>query len=252
MLKKRIIVCLDVKNNMVVKGVRFEHLNELGNPVMMAEKYVMEGADELVFLDITASQENRSVRFSWVKEVAGVLNIPFTVGGGVASLKDAEELMQSGADKISVNTAALRRPYLIKELSDTFGAQSVVVAVDVRKENDGSMYVYSHGGKQRTTYLMDEWLKTAQDAGAGEFLITAIHTDGTGMGFDLELYQKTDTLVAVPVIASGGAGTTGHFMELFQKTNVSGALAAGIFHRNEISIKQIKNVLLQHNIPVRI
>ncbi|MCX8081247.1 MAG: imidazole glycerol phosphate synthase cyclase subunit, partial [Bacteroidia bacterium] len=189
MLKRRIVVCLDVMNNRVVKGVNFEGLKDLGVPAEMAEHYAKRGADELVFLDISATLENRHTRFSWIKEVAEVLDIPFTVGGGIASVQDAEALLMYGADKISVNSAALQNPELIRMLSSKLGSQSVVVAVDTLKEINDYM-VYSHGGKKPTGKSLEYWLKEAQELGAGEFLITAIHADGTNLGFDIDLYQK--------------------------------------------------------------
>jgi cyclase len=251
MLKKRLIVCLDVKDNKVVKGTQFKDLVELGNPAELAAAYAIEGADELVFLDITASEENRRTRFRWVEEVASRIDIPFTVGGGVRSWEDAELLLQSGADKVSVNTAAIERPDLINELVGKTGSQSVVVAVDVKKEKNDSYRVYTHGGKVLSGKDFFDWLKEAQSRGAGEFLITAIHADGTGDGFDIELYTKCSETCQIPIIASGGAGKMEHFIELFQKTKVNAALAAGIFHRKEISLSELKEVLCKNLINIR-
>jgi cyclase len=251
MLKKRIIVCLDVKDNKVVKGTQFKDLVELGNPAELAAAYAIEGADELVFLDITASEDNRRTRFRWVEDVASRIDIPFTVGGGIRSWNDAELLLKSGADKVSVNTAAIENPELINELADKAGSQSVVVAVDVKKESGGSYIIYTHGGKFPSNKNFFRWLKEAQERGAGEFLITAIHADGTGKGFDLELYIKCSEVCQIPIIASGGAGKTEHFIDLFQKTKLNAALAAGIFHRKEISISVLKEALRRNLINIR-
>lgn len=251
MLKKRMVVCLDVKENKVVKGTQFRDLVELGNPSDLAERYAKEGADELVFLDITASNENRKTRFRWVEEVASRIDIPFTVGGGIRSWEDADILLQSGADKVSVNTAAIERPDLINELAGKSGSQSVVVAVDVKKEHHDFYRIYTHGGKCPSDVDFFDWLKEAQSRGAGEFLITAIHADGTGTGFDIDLYIKCSSICHIPIIASGGAGKTGHFIELFQKTKVNAALAAGIFHRKEISLAELKESLSKNLIHIR-
>jgi cyclase len=251
MLKKRIIVCLDVKENRIVKGVHFENLVDMGEPVEKAVEYARMGADEIVFLDITASLEDRKTRFSWVEKVAEQLYIPFSVGGGISSVEQARELLQTGADKISVNTAALLRPDLIKELSEAIGTQSVVVAVDVKKEHQRYM-VYSHGGKKSTGIELTEWLKLCRENGAGEILLTSIDADGTRKGFDIELYRIAADIVQIPLIASGGAGTAEHFVELFTKTRAQGALAAGIFHDGTLRIPELKQTHKKHNIPVRL
>lgn len=252
MLKKRIIVCLDIKENRVVKGVNFEQLVELGDPVLLAKNYAEQGADELVFLDITASIENRSTRFQWVRKVAEVLNIPFTVGGGVRNYQDAWQLLLNGADKISINTAAVENPYLIRELSEKIGSQSVVVAIDVKRDDNGQYKVFTHGGKRPTDINLVDWMIKAQELGCGEFLITGIHADGTNNGFDIELYKLACEYSEVPIIASGGAGDKHHFLEVFRNTCVDAALAAGIFHRGELKIKDLKSYLHQNNINVRL
>ncbi len=252
MLKKRIIVCLDIRENRVVKGVQFEQLIELGDPVLLAKSYAEQGADELVFLDVTASLENRSTRFQWVREVAEVINIPFTVGGGIKNYQDAWQLLLNGADKISVNTAAVKNPYLIKELSEKIGSQSVVVAIDVKKDDSGQYKVFTHGGKRPTDINLIDWMIQAQKLGCGEFLITGIHADGMNNGFDIELYQLACKYSDVPIIASGGAGNKRHFLEIFRYTCVDAALAAGIFHRGELKIRDLKLYLLQNNINVRL
>ena len=252
MLKKRIIVCLDVRDNKVVKGTQFKNLVVLGGPSELAAKYAADGADELVFLDITASEENRKTRYRWVEEVASRIDIPFTVGGGVKTLEDANLLLHSGADKISVNTAAVQNPVLIEEIAGKAGSQSVVVAVDVKRNVDGTYEIYTHGGKKPSHKTFFEWIGEAEKRGAGEFLITAIQADGTKNGFDIDLYIKCSENCHIPIVASGGAGKTAHFINLFKKTSVNAALAAGIFHRNEITVSDLKYKLKLNQIPVRI
>ncbi len=239
---KRIIPCLDIQNGRTVKGVNFESIRDAGDPVELARFYAAQGADELVLLDISATNEKRSTFIPVVKAVAEQVNIPFTVGGGISSVENARILLRSGADKIAVNSSAVKRPELITELADQFGKQCVVVAVDIRKVNSG-WTVHTHGGKNDTGIDAFEWIMEVVSLGAGELLITSMDGDGTKDGFALDFYQKLQKLVSLPVIASGGAGTIAHFEELFTQTNVTGGLAASIFHFGEISIPELKNEL---------
>lgn len=250
MLKKRIIPCLDVKAGRVVKGVHFEQLKDSGDPVELGYQYAEQGADELVFLDITATQDNRKTQLEWVKKVAQKIHIPFTVGGGISTLSDAAAIIESGADKISINSAAVKNPDLITEIAKRFGSQCVVVAIDTQRV-DKLNKVFIAGGKVETSYLTEDWCKKVQDLGAGEILLTSIDHDGVKKGFAIELLTDVAKKVSIPVIASGGAGVKEHFLEVFQKTNVSAALAASVFHYQTISIPELKLYLLQHSIPVR-
>lgn len=239
---KRIIPCLDIQNGRTVKGVNFEAIRDAGDPVELARFYAGQGADELVLLDISATNEKRSTFIPVVKAVAEQVNIPFTVGGGISSVENARTLLRSGADKIAVNSSAVKRPELITELADQFGKQCVVAAVDIRKVNSG-WTVHTHGGKNNTGIEAFEWIMKVVSLGAGELLITSMDGDGTKDGFALDFYRKLQELVSVPVIASGGAGTVAHFEELFIQTNVTGGLAASIFHFGEITIPELKTEL---------
>lgn len=251
MLTKRIIPCLDVKNGRTVKGVNFKSLRDAGNPVALAKIYADQGADELVFLDITATLDKRKTMHHWVSEVALTLNIPFTVGGGISSIQDVEALLKLGADKISINSAAVKNPKLISELSTNFGNQCIVVAADA-KEINGIWYIYLNGGTLKTDWLMRDWVQEAEQRGAGEILFTAMNNDGTKKGFALEALQMVNQLINIPVIASGGAGTMAHFKDAFLVGQADAALAASVFHFGEISIPDLKQYLSKQNIPIRL
>jgi cyclase len=247
---KRVIPCLDVKDGRVVKGVQFKHLRDLGHPVDLARRYDAEGADELVFLDIAASLENRGTREAWVREVAHELSIPFTVGGGVSSVTDARSLLRSGADKVAVNTAAALRPALVSELADAFGRQCVVVAVDVKRDEALGWRVFLKGGTDPTDRAALDWLWELNDLGAGEILLTSMDRDGTGEGFDLPLIEKASEL-PIPLIASGGAGREIHFLETLE-CGADAVLAATLFHEGILPIPQLKAYLAQNDLSVRI
>jgi len=251
LLTKRIIPCLDIKDGRTVKGINFEHIRDAGDPVELAMLYSLQGADELVFLDITATVEKRKTMVELVKRIAFHINIPFTVGGGISSVDDVAVLLQNGADKISVNTAAYINPALINKLSNAFGSQCVVLAIDTKKEADGEWYVYLNGGRTKTGTKATDWAKQAVDAGAGEILLTSMNNDGTKNGFALDITATLSGALPVPVIASGGAGTLVHFKEVFETANADAALAAGIFHFREIEIPRLKQYLYQQKIPVR-
>lgn len=250
MLKKRIIPCLDIKNGRTVKGINFKELRDAGDPVELAKRYEAEGADELVFLDISATQERRATLIPLVEELASLLSIPFTVGGGITSVQDVSKLLKAGADKVSINSAAVKNPELLKVLSKAFGSQCIVLAID-SKEVDGNDIVFIHGGKIPTPLNTINWAKQCVALGAGELLITSMDYDGTKNGFDIRLLSEITQAVQVPIIASGGAGTIAHFSEVFQKTKATGALAASIFHFNEISISDLKKELINNEIPIR-
>ena len=250
MLKKRIIPCLDIKEGRTVKGVNFEGLRDAGDPVELAKIYSESGADELVFLDITATLEKRDTLVDLVKRVAEQVNIPFTVGGGIRSVEDAHRLLKNGADKISVNSSAVKRPELLNELSAQFGNQCVVLAVDARPVN-GVWKVFVNGGKVETELNLLDWVKEGVERGAGEILFTSMDHDGTKNGFALKALEAVCQAVNVPVIASGGCGSVGHFIDVFQKTSVDAALAASVFHFGEIEILELKHTLKQHNIAIR-
>ncbi|HEX4887583.1 MAG TPA: imidazole glycerol phosphate synthase subunit HisF [Luteibaculaceae bacterium] len=250
MLTKRIIPCLDIKNGTTVKGVNFVGLREMGDPVELAKRYSDEGADELVFLDITATVENRGTMVEWVGRVAHVINIPFTVGGGISSVEDAKRLLDAGADKISVNSAAYKRPELLSELESQFGKQCVVLAIDTNFEQ-GDWFVYLSGGRIKTETRCMDWAIQGEKLGAGEILLTSMTADGTRAGFALDITGKLASTLNIPVIASGGAGTTEHFVELFEKTKADAALAASIFHENTVPLQEVKSKLRLHQIPVR-
>lgn len=273
-LAKRIIPCLDVNNGRVVKGINFKEVKDAGEPVEFAKKYSHQGADELVFLDITASEQKRDIIKNVVRNVAKVIDIPFTVGGGIKKLEDARDILLSGADKVSINTSAVKNPKLITELMSIFGKQCIVVAIDVkknysydgyrkilndnkkeRKRNQDNLYwfeVMIYGGKQSTSVDAIEWARKVEELGAGEILLTSIDADGTEEGYDLELNKAICREVSIPVIASGGCGKPIHMVEVFQKTNVDAALAASIFHYEKSTIKNVKQFLKRNDIHVRI
>jgi cyclase len=250
MLKKRIIPCLDIANGRTVKGINFVDIRDAGDPIELAKRYVEEGADELIFLDITATLEKRKTLVTLVTQIASAINIPFTVGGGINSLEDAKAVILAGADKVSVNSAAIKNPQLITDISRHFGNQCVVVAMDVKNTN-GNWKVFSHGGKIPTDLHAVEWALEAERRGAGEILLTSMNNDGTKNGFAIEITNTISALVKIPVIASGGAGTMKHFKKVFQQTKAGAALAASIFHFGEIPIPQLKNYLQTQKIPVR-
>lgn len=250
MLKKRIIPCLDIKDGKTVKGIQFEDLRIAGDPVELAKKYVKDGADELVFLDITATLEGRKTLIDLVEKLSLEINIPFTIGGGISSVEDVEALLKAGADKISINSAAVRRPELVREIAQQFGNQCVVVAIDT-KQIDGEDYVFINGGKIQTELKTLDWVKTVADLGAGEILLTSMDFDGTKNGFDIRMLQNISKVCQLPVIASGGAGKMEDFTEVFTKTKVTGALAASIFHFNEINISDLKQNLKQNKLAIR-
>lgn len=250
MLAKRIIPCLDIKSGETVKGVNFLDLKEVGNPVEMAIKYSNQGADELVFLDISATEERRKTLIPLVREIARHINIPFTVGGGINALENVEELLKNGADKITINSAALSNPKLINDVAKRFGSQCMVVAIDTKLvENQNK--VFSNGGKIETEKELFSWAKEVENLGAGEILLTSMNTDGTKSGFAIEITKQLSELVNIPVIASGGAGTMQHFEDVFTETKATGALAASIFHFNEIAIPELKNYLKSKNLSIR-
>lgn len=251
MLAKRIIPCLDIKDGQTVKGVRFEDLRAAGDPVTLAADYARQGADELVFLDITATHEGRTTFVELVGQIARVLNIPFTVGGGISSVQQVETLLRAGADKVSINSAAVRRPELISELARAFGSQCVVVAIDTLPEADGSWRVYLNGGRLITPHGAVDWAKEAADRGAGEILLTSMLHDGTKNGFALELTSAIATAVPIPVIASGGAGQPEHFYDVFTRGRADAALAASVFHFGEIPLPDLKAYLSDRGLPIR-
>ena len=250
MLAKRIIPCLDVKDGEVVKGVNFVNLTSEGNPVELAEKYSKEGADELVFLDITATLESRNNVVDLVKEVAKKVFIPFTVGGGVRSVKDISGLLNAGADKVSINSAALKNPKLLNDASNRFGSQCIVLAVDV-KRTGSSWNVFSHGGSRSLDINAIEWIKEAEDRGVGEILLTSMDADGTQAGVDLEITRMISDMVSIPVIASGGVGTLNHFKDAFNIGKADAVLAASVFHRDIIPVKKVIKYLAENGIQVR-
>jgi imidazole glycerol-phosphate synthase subunit HisF len=251
MLKKRIIPCLDIKEGRTVKGVNFVDIRDAGDPVELARRYVKDGADELVFLDITATIEKRKTLVLLVERIAREINIPFTVGGGINSLEDARAVINAGADKVSINSSAVKNPELIKSIAMEFGSQCVVMAIDSNFEN-GMHRVYVSGGRIPTERNTLEWAKQAEKLGAGEILLTSMNQDGTKSGFDIGLVNLVSNALNIPVIASGGAGAKAHFTEVFQKTRASAALAASIFHFAEIPVTELKNYLVANNIAVRI
>ena len=252
MITKRIIPCLDVKEGRVVKGVQFVSLRDAGDPVELAKFYDSEGADELVFLDISASHEGRKTMVQVVQDVASQLAIPFTVGGGINSLEDMKRILRAGADKVSLNTAAVENPQLVNEGSAYFGSQCIVVAIDARyDERTGSWKVFTHGGRRETERDVVEWAKEVVERGAGEILLTSMNCDGEKAGFDLALTKAVSSAVSVPVIASGGAGNAEHFKEAFIDGHADAALAASIFHFKETSVKEVKAFLHREGVNVR-
>lgn len=251
MFTKRIIPCLDIRDGRTVKGINFENIRDAGDPVELGALYAQQGADELVFLDITATVEKRKTLSELVNRIAHHINIPFTVGGGISSVDDVSILLQNGADKISVNTSAFKRPALIHELSKEFGSQCVVLAIDTKQEADGEWYVYLNGGRIKTDSTCFNWARQAVDAGAGEILLTSMNHDGTKQGFAIDITKKLSQNLPVPVIASGGGGTMQHFKTVFEEGQADAALAASIFHFKEISIPELKGYLQQQHIAVR-
>ena len=251
MLTKRIIPCLDIKNGRTVKGVNFVDLRDAGDPVELAKIYSDEGADELVFLDISATEERRKTLVDLVRKVASTINIPFTVGGGISSVEDVEILLQNGADKVSINSSAVKNPQLINDLAQKFGSQCVVVAIDA-KQIDKKWIVHLVGGKVPTELSLFDWAKEVEQRGAGEILFTSMDNDGTKNGFANEALAKLSELVNIPIIASGGAGNIEHFVDAFQKGKADAALAASVFHFKEIEIKALKTELKNNKIEVRI
>ncbi|MDR4892105.1 MULTISPECIES: imidazole glycerol phosphate synthase subunit HisF [unclassified Chryseobacterium] len=250
MLKKRIIPCLDIKDGATVKGINFEDLKNAGDPVELAKKYEKEGADELVFLDITATIENRKTFIELVKDIAKELSIPFTVGGGISSVEDVRKLLEAGADKISINSSAVKNPTLISDLAKEFGSQCIVVAIDTRQVGDLDL-VHIKGGREATELLTVEWAKQAESLGAGEILLTSMDGDGTKNGFDLRITKLVSENISIPVIASGGAGKIDDFVKVFNETKATGGLAASIFHFNEIGVQDLKQQLKTQKIEVR-
>ena len=251
MLSKRIIPCLDVKDGRVVKGINFVGLRDVGDPVACAKLYNEQGADEIVFLDITATHEARGTMEDVVRKTAKQVFMPLTVGGGIRTIDDFKRLLRAGADKISINSAAVRNPSLIGEAADKFGSQCVVVAIDARRHTDGTFHVVVNGGRIDTGLDAIRWAKEVQRLGAGELLLTSMDADGTKNGFDLALLNAVCAVSGVPVIASGGCGKLGHFSEVFEKTEADAALAASLFHYGELTVRQVKEHLGQHGIPVR-
>jgi cyclase len=250
MLAKRIIPCLDIKDGRTVKGVNFVDLKDAGDPVELGKRYCDEGADELVFLDITATHEKRKTLAALAKNIAQHLNIPFTIGGGISSVNDASYLLEAGADKISVNSAAVKNPDLINQLADTFGNQFVVVAIDAKQIN-GKWFVFLNGGRLATDIPLFQWAKEAENRGAGEILFTSMDHDGTKNGFACQALAEMSDLVGIPIIASGGAGNIDHFSEVFTVGKADAGLAASIFHFNEVNIPELKQALKSSGISVR-
>ncbi len=252
MLAKRIIPCLDVKDGRVVKGIQFLQLRDAGDPVELGHYYTLERADELVFLDITASKENRRTIFDLAERVARKVFIPFTIGGGISTVDDIHEIVIRGADKVSINTAAIYRPELIAEGAEAFGSQCIVVAIDARRRGAGSWEVFSHGGSRPTGIDAIEWARQVEQLGAGEILLTSMDMDGRKTGYDVELTRRISETINIPVIASGGGGTREHIRDVFIEGKADAALAASIFHYKEITIRELKKYLQTQNIPVRL
>ena len=250
MLKKRIIPCLDVKDGRTVKGTNFVDLKDAGDAIELAKKYVEQGADELVFLDITATIEGRKTLIQLVEQVAKAINIPFTVGGGINSLEDAKAVIRAGADKVSINPAAVKTPELITQIASEFGSQCTVVAIDTNY-TDGVWQVFVNGGRTATGLNTVEWAKKVEELGAGEILLTSMNNDGTRSGFALDITGEISKTLNIPVIASGGAGTVEHFLEVFEKTEASAGLAAGIYHFGDVNIVDLKKYLFNNSVPVR-
>lgn len=251
MLAKRIIPCLDVKDGKTVKGVQFVNFRDAGDPVELGKQYSQLGADELVYLDITASHEGRRTFPELVQRIAAEVSIPFTVGGGIHELADVERLLAAGADKVSVNSSAIRRPELISEIAHRFGSQECVCAIDARLDDDGQWHCYLNGGRVATDRTLFEWAHEAQERGAGEILFTSMNHDGSKQGFAIEALHRLHTELSIPIIASGGAGSKEHFLEVFQKAHIDAALAASVFHFGEIPMSELKQYLAQNGICVR-
>lgn len=251
MLAKRIIPCLDVRDGRVVKGVNFVNIRDAGDPVELAKYYSDQGADEIVFLDITATSDARDTVADVVERTAAQVFVPLTVGGGIRTVEDFQRLLRAGADKISVNSAAVARPELISEAAERFGSQCVVLAADARARGDGTWEVVVAGGRKPTGMDLIEWVKKAESLGAGEILLTSMDADGTKAGFDLAITKAVTDAVSIPVIASGGCGSLAHFAEVFEQTNCDAALAASLFHFGELTVPQVKDYLRGQNIPVR-
>lgn len=250
MLKKRIIPCLDIKDGRTVKGINFVGIRDAGDPIELAKNYVKQGADELVFLDITATIENRSTLIDLVKRIAKEINIPFTVGGGISSVEDVSKLIEVGADKVSINSSAVKRPELITEIGEKFGSQCVVVAIDTKYE-DSEWKVFVNGGRKFTGLNTVEWAQQVEEKGAGEILLTSMNNDGTKAGFAIDITDQVSSAVNIPVIASGGAGLKEHFKNVFEKTKATGGLAASIFHYGTIPIPDLKKYLIEQKIAIR-
>ena len=250
MLKKRIIPCLDIKDGRTVKGINFVEIRDAGDPIELAKNYVKQGADELVFLDITATIENRSTLIDLVKRIAKEINIPFTVGGGISSVEDVSKLIEAGADKVSINSSAVKRPELITEIAEKFGSQCVVVAIDTKHE-DSEWKVFVNGGRKATGLNTVEWAQQVEQKGAGEILLTSMNNDGTKAGFAIDITNEVSSVVNIPVIASGGAGLKEHFKNVFEKTKATGGLAASIFHYGTIPIPDLKKYLIEQKIAIR-
>ena len=251
MLAKRIIPCLDVKDGRVVKGVNFVNIRDVGDPVELAKYYSDQGADEIVFLDITATSDARDTVADVVERTAAQVFVPLTVGGGIRTVEDFQRLLRAGADKISVNSAAVARPELISEAAERFGSQCVVLAADARARGDGTWEVVVAGGRKPTGMDLIEWVRKAESLGAGEILLTSMDADGTKAGFDLAMTKAVTDAVSIPVIASGGCGSLAHFAEVFEQTNCDAALAASLFHFGELTVPQVKDYLRTRAIPVR-
>ena len=251
MLAKRIIPCLDVRDGRVVKGVNFVNIRDAGDPVELAKYYSDQGADEIVFLDITATSDARDTVADVVERTASQVFVPLTVGGGIRTLEDFRRLLRAGADKISVNSAAVARPELISEAAERFGSQCVVLAVDARSRGDGTWEVVVAGGRKPTGLDLLDWVKRGEALGAGEILLTSMDADGTKAGFDLSMTKAVTEAVGIPVIASGGCGSLSHFAEVFEETGCDAALAASLFHFGELTVPQVKDYLRARNIPVR-
>tara|TARA_B100001540_G_scaffold25821_1_gene21286 strand:+ start:911 stop:1669 length:759 start_codon:yes stop_codon:yes gene_type:complete len=252
MLAKRIIPCLDIDQGRVVKGVNFENLIDAGDPVEVSKKYSHEGADEITFLDITASNENRDTMINTIEKAADEVFVPLTVGGGVRNLDNVRSLLMAGADKVSINTAAVNNPNLVKEAASKFGSQCIVVAVDIKKIKDGSWEVFTHGGRNKTGLDAEDWIRRMQSLGAGEILLTSMDKDGTKKGYDLEILARINEWIKIPIIASGGAGNLEHISDAFLIGKADAALCASIFHFNQYSVTQVKEFLRNKNIKVRI
>lgn len=251
MLAKRIIPCLDVRDGKVVKGVNFVGIREVGDPMECAMEYDRQGADEICFLDITATHEGRRTMVDVVRKTAEHVFVPLTVGGGIGSVEDFREILRAGADKVSVNSAAVKNPELISQAAEIFGSQCVVVAIDAKRDEKGRFKVVVHGGRKDTGLDAVEWAKKCQELGAGEILLTSMDTDGCKGGFDLELLRAVCSVVTIPVIASGGCGKLEHFSQVFEETGADAALAASLFHFRELTVEEVKEHLAEHEIPVR-